>query len=77
MLLKVDSNRQVALPAEVLDALGARPGDRLLLEATPEGYLLTAGRKDPGRLAPLRNELRRGQGSFDIHAFRGRPQPAP
>lgn len=73
MLVKVTSKRQVTFPARVLDALGARPGDRLLLEETPEGYLLCPRRVDPGRLAPLRQKLRRGHGSFDIDAFREQP----
>ena len=70
MLVKVTSKRQVTFPARVLDALGAKPGDRLLLEETPEGFLLCPRRIDPDRLAPLRHKLRRGQGSFYIHAFR-------
>lgn len=73
MLVKVTSKRQVTFPARVLDALGARPGDRLLLEETPEGYLLCPRRVDPDRLAPLRSKLRRGHASFDIDAFRQQP----
>lgn len=73
MLLKVTSKRQVTFPARVLDALGARPGDRLLLEETPEGFLLCPRRIDADRLAPLRERLRRGHGSFDIHTFREQP----
>ena len=73
MLVKVTSKRQVTFPARVLDALGARPGDRLLLEETPEGYLLCPRRVDPDRLAPLRSKLRRGRGSFDVDAFREQP----
>ena len=73
MLVKVTSKRQVTFPARVLDALGARPGDRLLLEETPVGFLLCPRRIDSDRLAPLREKLRRGHGSFDIHAFREQP----
>lgn len=70
MLAKVTSKRQVTFPARVLDALGAKPGDRLLLEETAEGFLLRSPRSDVGCLAPLRPRLRRGVGSFDIHTFR-------
>ena len=73
MLVKVTSKRQVTFPARVLDALGARPGDRLLLEETPEGFLLCPRRIDAGRLAPLRQKLRRGRGGFDVDAFRKQP----
>ena len=38
MLAKVTSKRQVTFPARVLDALGAKPGDRLLLEETSAGF---------------------------------------
>lgn len=70
MLVKVTSKRQVTFPARVLDALGARPGDRLLLEETPAGFLLCPRRIDASRLAPLHNKIQRGKGAFDIHAFR-------
>ncbi len=70
VLLKVTPKRQVTLPAHVLDALRAKPGDRLLLEETPAGYRLCPGRNDAEGLAPLRHKIRRGRGSFDIHAFR-------
>ncbi len=73
MLVKVTSKRQVTFPARVLDALGAQPGDRLLLEETPEGFLLCPRRIDPDRLAPLRSKLKRGQGTFDMDAFREQP----
>ena len=70
MLVKVTSKRQVTFPARVLDTLGAKPGDRLLLEETPEGFLLCPRRIDADRLAPLRTKLRRGKGTFDLDTFR-------
>lgn len=73
MLAKVISKCQVTFPARVLDALGAKPGDRLRLEETLHGFLLRSRRIDAGRLAPLRQRLRRGRGSFDIDAFREQP----
>ncbi len=36
MLVIVTSKRRVTFPARVLDALGAKPDDRLLLEEPPE-----------------------------------------
>ncbi len=73
MLLKITSKRQVTFPAQVLEALGVKPGDRLELRETPEGYLLRPRRIDPSRLAPLRDKLRRGKGTFDLEAFRDEP----
>ena len=77
MLVKITSKRQVTFPARVLDALGLKPGDRLRLEESPNGFVLHPQRIDPDRLAPLRNKLRRGRGSFDLQSFRGqRHDPA-
>jgi len=73
MLITITTKRQVTFPAKVLDALGAKPGDRLELIETPEGFLLRARRIDPARLAPLRGKLRRGQGSFALETFREEP----
>jgi AbrB family looped-hinge helix DNA binding protein len=70
MLVKITAKRQVTFPAQVLDALGVKPGDQLELLESPEGFLLRPRRIDPARLAPLRGALRRGQGSFDLEAFR-------
>ena len=70
MLVKITSKRQVTFPARVLDALGLKPGDRLRLEEGPDGFVLRPQRMDPTRLAPLRDKLRRGRGSFDLASFR-------
>lgn len=73
MLVKVTAKRQVTFPAQVLEALGVRPGDRLELLERPEGFLLRPQRIDPSRLAPLRGKLRRGAGPLDLDAFRAEP----
>ena len=73
MLITITSKRQATFPAKVLEAMGAKPGDRLELIETPDGFLLRARRIDPTRLAPLRGKLRRGQGRFDLEAFRDEP----
>ena len=44
MLVKITARRQVTLPARVLDALGVKPGDRIQLEETPDGFVLRARR---------------------------------
>jgi AbrB family looped-hinge helix DNA binding protein len=70
MVVKITAKRQVTFPARVLDALGVKPGDRLELVDSPAGFLLRPRRVDAARLAPLRDRLRRGRGSFDVETFR-------
>ena len=70
MVLTVTAKRQVTFPARVLAALEVQPGDRLVLEERPDGYLLRPRRIEASRLAPLRGRLRRGVGSFNLSAFR-------
>ncbi len=73
MYIKVKAKRQVTFPARVLEALGAKPGDRLELAEGPGGYVLRVRRIDHTRLAPLRGKLRRSQGTFDLEVFRAKP----
>ncbi|MBI5016404.1 MAG: AbrB/MazE/SpoVT family DNA-binding domain-containing protein [Deltaproteobacteria bacterium] len=70
MLVKVTAKRQVTFPAQVLEALGVKPGDRLELLESPDGFLLRPRHVNPARLAPLRGKLRRGTGTFDLETFR-------
>ncbi len=73
MFVKVTAKRQVTFPAHVLDALGVKPGDRIEIEEGPAGFVLRPCRIDPTRLAPLRDKLARGKGSFDLETFRATP----
>ena len=70
MLVKITSKRQVTFPAKVLKALGVQPGDQLELEEGPDGFILRPRRINTARLAPLRDKLRRGRGTFDLEVFR-------
>ncbi len=70
MHITITSKRQVTFPAHVLEALGAKPGDRLELQPSPDGFLLRAMRVDTSRLAPLRGRLTKIAPAFDIHSFR-------
>ena len=62
----------VASTVACLDALGVKPGDRLELTQSPEGYLLRARTIDRSRLAPLQGKLRKGRGAFDLAEFRAK-----
>ncbi len=73
MFDKITPRRQVTFPARVLEALGVKPGDRLELEEGPGGFVLRARQVDRARLAPLRDKLRRGKGTFDLEVFRNTP----
>lgn len=39
MWLGIEERGRITLPAEVLESLGAQPGDRLRLEEGPDGYV--------------------------------------
>lgn len=73
MFVKITSKRQVTFPARVLEALGVKPGDRLELQEGPEGFTLRARTIERAQLAPLRDKLRRGRGTFDVETFRKQP----
>lgn len=73
MVVRITSKRQVAFPAEVLEALGVGPGDRLELQEGPDGFLLRQQRIDFASLTPLRGKIRRDPGPFDLEEFRSQP----
>jgi AbrB family looped-hinge helix DNA binding protein len=70
MLAKITSKRQVTFPAAVLAAMGVGPGDRLEILSSPDGFLLRPRRVDHSRLAPLKDSLKKGLGTFDLDVFR-------
>ncbi len=73
MFVKITGKRQVTFPARVLEALGVKPGDRIELEEGADGFVLRVRHVDRARLAPLRGKLLRGIGTFDLEAFRNKP----
>ena len=70
MLVKITAKRQVTFPARVLDALGVGPGDRLEILESSDGFVLRPQRIDTSRLAPLRDKVKRGKGTFELESFR-------
>ena len=57
---------------------GVKPGDRLELTESPDGYLLRPKGRDSPRLGTLRDKIPSGYPQFDIRQFRERPyDPAP
>ncbi len=70
MLITITSKRQVTFPAHVLNTLGAKPGDQLELQPSPDGFLIKPRRVDASRLAPLRGKVKNATPAFDIQAFR-------
>ncbi len=71
MIVKVTSKRQITLPAQVLEALGAKPGDELELKESSDGYVLLPKRIiDYSKLGTLRDKIPTGHPPFDIQEFR-------
>lgn len=76
MLLSITSKLQVTFPAHVLASLGAKPGGRIELTPSPQGFILRAKVVDASRLAPLQGSLGEIKQPFDINAFRDQPYDA-
>ena len=72
MLVKITSKRQVTFPVKVLNAMGVRAGDRLLIEESPDGFLLRPQRVDLTRLGPLKG-FAEGKPPLDMTTFRKQP----
>ena len=71
MFVTVTSKYLVALAARVLKALKLKSGgEQLELLQEPDAFVLPSRRIDPTRLAPLRDKLRRGRGTFNLARFR-------
>lgn len=73
MIVKITSQRQVAFPAHVLDAMGVKPGDHLELTEGPDGFVLRPRRIDYSRLGTLRGKIGPGTPPFYIRIFRDHP----
>ncbi len=70
MVLKITSKRQVTFPQHVLDELDLVPGDRVMLIASEDGYVLKPRTLDLSKLAPLKDRIPRDCGAFNLGAYR-------
>ena len=71
MFVTVASKYLAALAARVLKALKLKSGEQLVLPEDSDALVLPSRRIDPTRLAPLRDKLPRGRGTFDLARVRG------
>ena len=70
MIVTITSKRQVTFPARVLETLGVRPGDKLELVESSDGFILRPRRIDLSKLGYLRDKIPPGTPPFDIRKFR-------
>ena len=73
MIVTVGSKGQVAFPANVLDALGVQPGDRIEIREGANGFTLHPRRIDLSKLGTLRDKIDPDHEPFDIQKFRSQP----
>ena len=57
MIVRVTSKRQVTFPQKVMQRLGVKAGDSLVIEEAPEGFLIKPRRFSAAGLAPLRDKI--------------------
>ena len=72
MHVRISPEGTVDFPQEVLDTLGVGPGDRLNVELSERGYVLSPSRIDHSRLGTLRDKISPDAKPFDIAKFRAR-----
>ena len=70
MVVKAAWRRLTNLAARVLKAVNVKTGDLLRQQGGPCDFEEPPRRLDPARLAPLRDKLGRGRGTFDLARIR-------
>lgn len=70
MNIKISPEGKADLPQQVLEDLGAGPGDLLTLQKTEDGYFVRVRRLDLSLLGGLRDKIPPDVEPFDIHKFR-------
>ena len=76
MQITLTAKRQATFPLEVCEAMHIEPGARLeiLPGPQPDEWLIRPFRIRSERLVPLKGQLRRGVGAFDLKAFGATPK---
>jgi len=76
MQITLTVKRQATFPLEVCKAMHIEQGARLeiLPGSQPDEWLIRPFRIRSERLAPLKGQLRRGVGAFDLKTFRSTPK---
>jgi len=70
MILKITSKRQVTFPQRVMEKLGVKAGDTLVIEEGKNGFTLKPQRFSTENLAPLRNKITTDLPPPDLKAIR-------
>ena len=70
MFVTVASKYLVAWAARLLKALKLKSGEQFVLLEASDAFVWPSRRIDPTRLAPLRDKLRRGRGTFNLARVR-------
>ena len=85
MILRVTKEGNVAVPSDLLVAIGVQPGDQIDVEQGPESLILRpvkadsevgtshSGKVDLSLLGYLRDKIKPGTPPFDIEKFRNEP----
>jgi AbrB family looped-hinge helix DNA binding protein len=61
-ILTVTAKGQVRLPKEILEHLGVRPGDKLVLAKIPAGRVEVKAARSPGRISDVFGILKKKNG---------------
>jgi AbrB family looped-hinge helix DNA binding protein len=71
---RITSKRQVTFPKAVMDEMGLKAGDSIVIEKRADGFYIRSSKVREDMLAPLKGRLTRGVGTFEIGNFRDAPK---
>ncbi|MBC2595345.1 AbrB/MazE/SpoVT family DNA-binding domain-containing protein [Ruficoccus amylovorans] len=70
MQVRLTSKRQVTFPRHVVERLGVKAGDTLVIEESADGFLIKPRRFNRANLAPLKDKIAANLPAPDIAAIR-------